>query len=118
MAATAHPTSHDAPEPRVREAHVQLTLVIHAEITDEDLEALAYDGLEAVNTHAAGVVLGPVVAWNTERREIDFDFTVAALSESEVHQRIGLVLSILERELPITRETSSRTATAPVAACI
>jgi hypothetical protein len=110
----------DGRDTRSREAQVQVTLSIEegAKYTEPILEEMAYKVLAAVEEHAHGVVLGPAVAWNIEHGEIDLDFIVSVLSDSEVHQRIGLVMSILERELPIARESASRTATAPLAACV
>jgi hypothetical protein len=66
--------------------------------------------LQAIEEHAAGVVVGPVVACDFSDGAIELDFTVESGSNSEVHQRVGLVASIVEREIPIVQELSSQTA--------
>lgn len=90
---------HGASKPR--DAHVQITMAAQGPIDEASLEDSAMRALAAIEEHATGVALGPVVAWNVERGDIDLDFTVEAATTSEVHQRVGIVMAIIERTLPV-----------------
>jgi hypothetical protein len=105
-------TAHDSP-PASDATQMRLTLVAEGDWTEEILEQHAVSMLAAVEREATGI-LGPVVAWNIDRGEIELEFTVPTLSGVEVHECAASVMKIVERELPL-REVESHTATGALA---
>lgn len=111
---TPTPNGNDLPAPEPGEAQVRVRFTSAAEVIDElpDEDRLEEDAvaiLEAVEQHASDLVLGPVVAWNTDRCEIELEFTVPPVTGSELHRRIALVMQVVEREIPVAREVASET---------
>ena len=92
---------------------MQLTLYAHGAWDEAALERDAMKLLGAVEGEAVEV-LGPVVAWNIDRGEIELEFTVPTLSGSVVHTVAARVMEVVERELPL-REVESRTTSTALA---
>jgi hypothetical protein len=111
--ATAHNTPH-ASDPEVHETQVRLTLAAEDEWTEEALERDAVSMLAAVEREVSGI-LGPVVAWNIERGEIELEFTIPSTSGAAVHERAAALMQVVERKLPLLREVESHTATGALA---
>lgn len=65
--------------------------------SDDELAAFAEFALNALIAEAAGLALGPVASVDLDKRLVQFELTVEAVSASEVHQKIGLILAALER---------------------
>src|SRR5688572_31002872 len=115
MTTAEHPTLHDPRTPSIaREVQVRARLQAldvdsGQQISRNRLEDLAVDVVEAVEAHAATVALGPVVACDFSSGEIELEFTVEAMRPSEVHQRISVILSVIERYTPMAIERVSET---------
>jgi hypothetical protein len=94
-----------------REVNVHLCLGIEGSITPADFDDLMVMILTALEAKASAFAIGPAVAGNTDRREIDVDFAMEVSSNAEIHQKLGLVMTVLEHELGgrIIVETGSRT---------
>ncbi len=105
-------TQNGSNAPSAKITQVQVRFVAEQEAEQHQLEEDAEHILQVVE--AAGVVLGPVIACNFADGAIELDFTVESRSSSEVHQRVALIMSIIEQEIPIAREFSSQTASAPL----
>jgi hypothetical protein len=96
-----------------REVDVELCLGIVSEIAPEQLDELMVQILTTIETKGAALFLGPAVAGNTRRMEITVDFAIEVSSNAEIHQKTGLLMTMLEHELPITFvENGSRTSSA------
>lgn len=91
------------------EAHVVLRLEASDPCSEEELEQAAGQALEAVEQRVANVALGPVVSWNIQTCVIEIDFTVEANANAEVHEKIALVVAVIEESLPIVREQAAET---------
>jgi hypothetical protein len=115
MTTAEHPTLDDPRAPSIaREVQVRARFqAMEADSGDAvpraQLEDLAVKVVEAVEVHAATVALGPVVACDFSTGEVELEFTVEALRPSEVHQRISVVLSVIERYTPMAIERVSET---------
>jgi hypothetical protein len=94
--------------PATREVDVHVCLGIEGAISPADFDELMVRVLNAIEGKAAGIALGPAVAGNTERKEIDLDFSIEVVGNAEIHQKVGLVMTVLEHELPLVVETGSR----------
>jgi hypothetical protein len=88
-------------EPTTIKTEFQALLHLAPEPNDDrDLAAVAELTLEAMETEAAGLALGPVICIDLDRRIVEIELTVEATSASEVHQKMGLTLGALERDAP------------------
>jgi hypothetical protein len=95
-----------------REVDVHLCLGIANAISEEDFDELMVQVLTTIENKGAAFILGPAVAGDYSRKEIDVDFSTEVSSSAEAHQKIGLLMTMLENELPIIVENGSRTSPA------
>jgi hypothetical protein len=96
-----------------REVDVQVCMARDdAPLTADEFDAFMDAVLTVIETKAAALALGPVVGGNLERREVELTFTLEVSSSAEIHQKVGLVMTALEHELPVLIETGSRMAPA------
>ena len=92
---------------RDREAHVLLEMVMADPMSEEVLDANSDDVMEALESHAADLALGPVVALNMAACSIKLRFNVLATTDAEIHKRIAKILAIIERETDLELVRSS-----------
>lgn len=104
------------PETPATETQVCITLAADG-LSREELERGAFTALDAVETGAAHIALGPVVACDFDEGHIELEFTLEGVHGSAIHQRIGEVLAEIEKVLPLAIERRSQTAAAPAAMC-
>lgn len=91
------------------EANVVLTLAMAAPMSFEVLDRNSDDVLEAVETHAAKVALGPTITLSMKQCSILLRFDVLATTEAMVYRKIVTVISAIEKhtDLEIIRSSST-----------
>jgi hypothetical protein len=79
---------------------------------DDALEELATMCVAALMAGAPGLALGVVGSVNLDGRFVELEMTIEASSDSEVHQKMALIMSALERgtTLRLRESTASRVA--------
>jgi hypothetical protein len=78
--------------------------------SDQELEQIAERSVQVLCEEAAGLALGVVAAVDLDERAVELEMTVEASSDSELHQKMGLILGELERGVPLelSESTASR----------
>lgn len=76
---------------------------------DRDLQAISEVALEILRAEAGELALGPVACIDLDRRAVEVEMTIEATSAAELHQKLSLVLSVLERGTPSLRVERSST---------
>lgn len=95
-------------EPTTTKTEFQVLLHLAPEPNDDrDLAVVAELTLDALKAEAAGLALGPVVGIDLDLRIVEIEMTIEAVSASEVHQKMGLILGALERGSPFILQDSS-----------
>lgn len=95
---------------KTAEFQVFLRLVGAEEYDDRDLEEIAEMSVEALCNEAPGLALGVVASVDLDRRLVELEMTIEAAADSELHQKMALVLAALERGAPLKlcESTASR----------
>ena len=77
---------------------------------DRELEQFAERSIEVLCNEAASLALGVVASIDLDERVVALEMTIEASSDSELHQKMGLILSTLESGVPLrlTQSTASR----------
>jgi len=115
MTTAEHDGVRDATR-QTREYSVRLQLLVAApELSSDALERLAIDVLEAVERNSSEA-LGAAVACDFAAGAVDLQFSLEVKSASEVHHRVGLLLSAIERDTNVIIEFTSETAPLPLPA--
>jgi hypothetical protein len=96
-----------AREPRAFQVH--LTLQFDTCESRQALEDASLRALTVVEQRAGDVALGVASGCDFDAIELELDFTVEASRSSELHERIGRVVRVLETEFPTAHERSSET---------
>lgn len=81
---------------------VMLQIRVENECGQQQLEELSLDVLEAIEEHAAQIVVAPVVSGSFASRAIDLNFTVCASTPSQLHRHLADVVTVLEDRTPMT----------------
>jgi len=92
-----------------REANVLIEFQMVEPMSEEVLDANSDDVIEAVESHASDIALGPVVALNVHSCSIKLRFDVLAANDAEIHKRVGKVIAtiLLETDLELEMSRSS-----------
>lgn len=100
--ATTEDTRANGATAGAREFRVLMRMLLVAGATsEEELEQLSIDVLEAIEADPATQPLGIATACEFNPAAIIIDFDVEAESLSEVHGQIGLVITAVEQRMPI-----------------
>lgn len=91
---------------RRSEANVLIEFQMVDPMSEEVLDANSDDVLEAVETGASEIALGPAIALNTESCSIKLRFDVLAENDACVHQRIAEVIEIILRDTDLELHVS------------
>ena len=110
MATTEETRSSGATHAPIQEYDVVLRLQTPKPPSQEALEELSIEALEAVERDAGEVVLGIAAACEFNPPAIVLDFSVTAASTIEMHDKLREVLAALVNNLPITIEALSESA--------
>jgi hypothetical protein len=89
-----------------REANVVLAMVPRNPVSFEVLDANADDVLEAVETHAADVALGPAISLQMEVPTILLRFDVIADTYADVYHRVAEVMAAIAEHTDLYFERS------------
>lgn len=112
------PTTQAAPAKTEFQAVLRLTVVpvepVGPSNDDEGaLEHFAETAVDVLRNEAASLALGVVASIELDDRVVALEMTIEASSDSELHQKMGLILSTLESGIPLRlmESTASRAST-------
>lgn len=82
---------------------------------DERLDTIAEATLAFLSEQAgpAAFAMGPVVSVNLDTRQVELLTTVEAAGQAELHQKVALIVSELQRNVPPLPVESSETRLTP-----
>jgi hypothetical protein len=90
----------------VVEANVLIEFRMAEPMSEEVLDANSDDVLEAVESHAGDVALGPAIALNMHTCSIKLRFDVVARNDADIHNQVGKVIAIILRETDLELQVS------------
>ena len=89
---------------------ITLQLESRVPLNEGELEEIAQACLDALHRDAAFVAMGPVVSGDPETNVIEVDFTMAAESPEDLHEKIGPLAALLGRAHASWQYSGSKTA--------
>lgn len=89
-----------------REANVLIEFRMVAPMSEEVLDANSDDVLEAVESHAGDIALGPAIALNMHLCSIKLRFDVLGSNDADIHKQVAKVIAIILRETDLELQVS------------